>query len=105
MLSAAQTPSDLYSFSHHRNITRLNNERIGALQHLSQRKGGLWGTVHERIAAGSPQSVESTDQDDVPQHIGMGLPLSHIYATYFGGSLELVSMDGWGTSNSSYNTP
>lgn len=90
MLLSSQTPSDLYSFSHHRNTTRLDNERIGALRHLSQRKGGLWGTVHERISPGTQQST------DVPQRIGMGLPLSNIYATYFGGSLELVSMDGWG---------
>jgi len=29
--------------------------------------------------------------------IGIGLPMSNIYAQYFGGSLELVSLDGWGT--------
>jgi pyruvate dehydrogenase kinase 2/3/4 len=98
MLLSSQTPSDLYSFSHHRNTTRLDNERIGALRHLSQRKGGLWGTVHERISPRTEQSAvgQATEQDDVPQRIGMGLPLSNIYATYFGGSLELVSMDGWG---------
>lgn len=99
MLLASQIPSDLYSFSHHRNTTRLDIERIGALQHLSQRKGGLWGTVHERLLPRKQQSAaeEATEQEDVPQRIGMGLPLSNIYATYFGGSLDLVSMDGWGT--------
>lgn len=98
MLLASQIPSDLYSFSHHRNTTRLDIERIGALQHLSQRKGGLWGTVHERLLPRKQQSAaeEATEQEDVPQRIGMGLPLSNIYATYFGGSLDLVSMDGWG---------
>ncbi|KAL8277233.1 hypothetical protein RQP46_010406 [Phenoliferia psychrophenolica] len=29
--------------------------------------------------------------------LGFGLPLSRIYASYFGGSLDLVSMVGWGT--------
>ncbi|EEB95145.1 hypothetical protein MPER_05932, partial [Moniliophthora perniciosa FA553] len=29
--------------------------------------------------------------------IGIGLPMSNIFATYFGGSLELISVDGWGT--------
>lgn len=29
--------------------------------------------------------------------IGCSLPLARIYAGYFGGSLDLVSMYGWGT--------
>lgn len=94
---ASQTPSDLYSFSHHRNNTRLDVERIDALQYLSRRKGGLWGTVSERLSMRQQQvpSSGTTDSEDVPPRIGMGLPLSNIYATYFGGSLQLVSMDGW----------
>jgi 26S proteasome regulatory subunit T1 len=28
--------------------------------------------------------------------LGFGLPMSRLYARYFGGSLSLVSLDGWG---------
>jgi 26S proteasome regulatory subunit T1 len=28
--------------------------------------------------------------------LGYGLPMSRLYAKYFGGSFDLVSMDGWG---------
>jgi pyruvate dehydrogenase kinase 2/3/4 len=101
MLQESQTPSDLYSFSHLRNDTRLAEDRIGALQHFSQRKGGLRGTVDETITL--DQSVvkrsdpgESLNDTPVPRQMGIGLPLSNIYATYFGGTLDLMSMDGWG---------
>lgn len=29
--------------------------------------------------------------------LGYGLPMSRLYAKYFGGSLEFVSLDGWGS--------
>lgn len=103
MLNERQTPSDLYSFSHHRNITRLDDARLVALQHVSRRKGGMMGKVSEKISArnsntrAQEEQEEVAEQEEEPQRMGMGLPLSNIYATYFGGTLELMSMDGWGT--------
>ncbi|KAG8833851.1 hypothetical protein FRC17_009968 [Serendipita sp. 399] len=99
MLMETQTPADLYSFSHHRNDTRMRDDRLVALQHFSQRKGGLWGTVHERFSTPGSESEANEDskEDEEPPPMGMGLPLSNIYVTYFGGKLELLSMDGWGT--------
>jgi len=29
--------------------------------------------------------------------LGFGLPMSRLYAQYFGGSLDLFSLDGWGS--------
>lgn len=100
-LQESQTPSDLYSFSHLRNDTRLAEDRIGALQHFSQRKGGLRGTVDETISLDQSSAEreapgDSLDKVPVPRQMGIGLPLSNIYATYFGGTLELMSIDGWG---------
>lgn len=102
MLQESQTPSDLFSFSHHRNTSRLNDDRLGALQHFSKRKGGLRGTVDETIAVLSSTTQRNMDEvineNVTPRQMGIGLPLSNIYATYFGGTLELMSMDGWGES-------
>merc|ERR1719477_35603 len=33
---------------------------------------------------------------------GYGLPLSRLYARYFGGDLEVISMDGYGTDTFVY---
>ena len=34
--------------------------------------------------------------------LGYGLPMSRLYAKYFGGSLDFKSLDGWGACLSSY---
>lgn len=65
-------------------------------------------TVTEQLGkkrARRPVPLSGNDQPDPAQRvgadvhtrIGIGLPMSNIYARYFGGSLELVSLDGWGT--------
>ncbi|KAF9485330.1 alpha-ketoacid dehydrogenase kinase [Pholiota conissans] len=95
-------PSDLFSFSHVRNATRLDDSRLGALRTASQSEQGLRATVDEQI--GSWQKFRGKDLKDshtppvqvIHPRIGIGLPMSYIYATYFGGKLELVSLDGWG---------
>lgn len=98
-------PSDLFSFSHIRNATRLEDSRLGALRMASEH--GLRATVDEQVShwqqlvPSKGQAVgreENSEPKDLPQpRIGIGLPMSYIFATYFGGSLELVSLDGWGT--------
>ncbi|KAG8685046.1 hypothetical protein FRC09_014993 [Ceratobasidium sp. 395] len=94
--SNAQPPhDDMFSFSHVRNATRLHDERLGALRHLSSSGGGLRATVDEQLDRWNTNS--GSGAPPLVGRMGLGLPLSNIYATYFGGSLDLVSMDGWGT--------
>ncbi|KAI9063232.1 alpha-ketoacid dehydrogenase kinase N-terminal domain-containing protein [Trametes sanguinea] len=94
-----KSPADLFSFSHVRNATRLAEPRLGALRTLSSSQRGMTATVSEQIGKGQPDNDGDVPPDSVNPHprIGIGLPMSNIYATYFGGSLELVSLDGYGT--------
>lgn len=85
-------PTDLYSFSHVRNATRLAHARLGALRTVSA-MGGMHGTVAEQLASAEPTMSPEAESAG---RIGLGLPMSNIYATYFGGSLNLMSLDGWG---------
>lgn len=81
------TPSDLFSFSHVRNATRLEDSRIGALRNASQRQEGLRATVAEQL--GSWEKVRKQQTVDLPAtpsqilhpRIGIGLPMSNIFAT------------------------
>jgi len=98
--ASIQSPSDLFSFSHVRNATRMDDDRLGALRTASSR--GVKATVAEQVGEEVEHSQEGKDPERgagiAPhQRIGLGLPMSNIFATYFGGSLELVSLDGWGT--------
>ncbi|KAF8314766.1 alpha-ketoacid dehydrogenase kinase N-terminal domain-containing protein [Clavulina sp. PMI_390] len=107
---------DLFSFSHFRNSTRLEQDRIGALRTAGSTQGTAlfgFGTVAEQLArflpndnpadaaeSGFPNPASSTVGNGNPRQparIGLGLPMSNIYTTYFGGSLDLMSLDGWGT--------
>jgi hypothetical protein len=125
-----KTPSDLFSFSHIRNATRMEDERLGALRSVSSSPEGVRATVGEQVGRWQnpllnqdERNTECSSNDPeldagVGPHprIGIGLPMSNIFATcvvktgstfnnlvlivftrYFGGSLELVSLDGWGT--------
>lgn len=92
--------TDLYSFSHLRNAARLEDDRIGALRTAGSTRGtGLFGfgTVAEQLARFLPTvkqdraaesegftSPQSASKPSVPARIGLGLPMSNIYATYFG---------------------
>ncbi|KAF8655283.1 hypothetical protein AX16_003182 [Volvariella volvacea WC 439] len=98
-----KTPSDLFSFSHVRNAARLEQSRLGALRTISSSQEGMWATVGEQVdrwqtnASGNTPNNADESKLEVQPRIGIGLPMSNIFATYFGGSLELVSLDGWGT--------
>ncbi len=95
-----KSPSDLFSFSHVRNAGRLADTRLGALRTVSSSTRGMTATVSEQLAAWRRQPGGQGDMPvdtvEPPPRIGIGLPMSNIYATYFGGSLELVSLDGYG---------
>ncbi|KAJ7283626.1 branched-chain alpha-ketoacid dehydrogenase kinase [Mycena rebaudengoi] len=107
--TSVKTPSDLFSFSHLRNAARLQNSRIGALRSVSSSPHGMRATVDEQVDRWHQSLAKYSDAKDInddPEmeagvgphpRIGIGLPMSNIFATYFGGSLELVSLDGWGT--------
>ncbi|KAF8897559.1 hypothetical protein BD779DRAFT_386535 [Infundibulicybe gibba] len=83
-------PTDLFSFSHIRNANRMEGSRLGALR--------TWQSKQSNPSNSAPPN-DPERQAGIGPHprIGIGLPMSNIYANYFGGSLELVSLDGWGT--------
>ncbi|KAI0092427.1 alpha-ketoacid dehydrogenase kinase [Irpex rosettiformis] len=98
LLPQIKSPSDLFSFSHLRNSTRMEHSRLGALRSVSSSTKGITATVKEQLGSMSqPTTRERPDRTAPYPRIGIGLPMSNIFATYFGGSLELVSMDGYGT--------
>ncbi|KAG8931589.1 hypothetical protein FRC01_001094 [Tulasnella sp. 417] len=89
--------ADLFSFSHLRNSTRLTKDRLSALRDASLRERGFTGTVAEQLNEKAHQAAVKRDEaKPFVRRIGLGLPLSNIFATYFGGSLDLISLEGWG---------
>ncbi|KAJ3484544.1 hypothetical protein NLI96_g5576 [Meripilus lineatus] len=105
LLKNIKSPEDLLSFSHIRNATRLEDERLGVLRTISTSSRGIKATVDEQVDNWQHEAEVQQSSSTPEQHaganahprIGIGLPMSNIFATYFGGSLELVSMDGYGT--------
>jgi hypothetical protein len=90
-LSSARikSPSDLFSFSHIRNATRMDDTRLGALRSASSR--GVKATVAEQIRPlrTDQSNVNSNNKDPereagIAPHprIGLGLPMSNIFTTY-----------------------
>lgn len=58
----------------------MNNDRLGALRTASSR--GVKATVAEQVGAGRMHDPE-TDAGIAPhQRIGLGLPMSNIFATW-----------------------
>ncbi|KAI0340926.1 alpha-ketoacid dehydrogenase kinase N-terminal domain-containing protein [Trametopsis cervina] len=98
LIPEIKSPADLFSFSHLRNATRMEDSRLGALRTVSSSGQGIIATVKEQLSTISPDKARDGPDRSAPHpRIGIGLPMSNIFAKYFGGSLELVSMDGYGT--------
>lgn len=82
-----KSPSDLFSFSHTRNATRMENSRLGALRSISSSNYGMRATVAEQLRRWQqplPADVDDPEKDaGVGPHprIGIGLPMSNIFAT------------------------
>jgi len=81
-----ESPSDLFSFSYIRNATRMQDSKIGALRSASSR--GVRATVAEQVGgveAGRDRPGKDPEQGAgiAPhQRMGLGLPMSSIFATW-----------------------
>jgi hypothetical protein len=69
---------------------------------------GLIGTVSEQVPSSSgqtsttPKSQEEAEEElsnlmDAQMRSGIGLPLSQMYASYFGGNVWIHTIQGWGS--------
>ncbi|KAF7965309.1 hypothetical protein HWV62_44502 [Athelia sp. TMB] len=68
-------------------------QHVGGAAAVGSMGGGAGaGNVFGEMAAKGLQAGMGTIAG-----LGYGLPMSRLYARYFGGSLELLSLDGWGT--------
>jgi pyruvate dehydrogenase kinase 2/3/4 len=55
----------------------------------------LYSTAKERVQM--EELDPTTDGPVVLAGYGYGLPISRLYARYFGGDLQIISMEGYGT--------
>ncbi|KAJ3910874.1 hypothetical protein F5877DRAFT_86856, partial [Lentinula edodes] len=85
-----QNPSDLISFSHIRNSARMEHSRLISLRTASSYRRGIWATVNEQVEKWN-RSPDPEKDARVSRYARMGIGL------YFGGSLDLKSLDGYGT--------
>ncbi|KAJ3991092.1 hypothetical protein F5050DRAFT_1317299 [Lentinula boryana] len=86
--NSVQNPADLFSFSHIRNSARMEHSRLLSLRTASSYHQGIWAAVNEQVE--NWQCLPNPEKEDgVERHarMGIGLPMSNIFATYFGGSL------------------
>ncbi|KAG0146578.1 hypothetical protein CROQUDRAFT_657226 [Cronartium quercuum f. sp. fusiforme G11] len=82
------TRRELFSFSH---LAKRKDRLKGLIK-----TGGLTGTVGEQVQDNGSSTMGSTEEEKEVQEarLRIGLPLSSIYAQFFGGSLEMYSIEG-----------
>jgi pyruvate dehydrogenase kinase 2/3/4 len=47
--------------------------------------------------ASNPPELDGPNEGSSMAGYGFGLPISRLYARYFGGDLQIISMEGYGT--------
>ena len=60
----------------------------------------IWTYLYSTAQSPLPDMDESSEGADGPAVLagyGYGLPISRLYARYFGGDLQIISMEGYGT--------
>ncbi len=94
MNSQIHTPSDLFSFSHVRNASRLGQDYLGPLRSASASPMGMRATVDELASRwkvewrqredGTPLKNDPELNSGVGRHprLGIGLAMSNIFARY-----------------------
>lgn len=80
----------------HEDITIKIHDQGGGIPRSSIRK--VWQYTYSTVADTPELNPENNSEFKAPMAgFGYGLPLSRLYAQYFGGDLELISMEGYGT--------
>jgi len=89
-----RSPSDLFSFSHVRNASRLEQDNLGPLRSASASPTGARATVEELVGrwkdewrqreGGAPSKTDPEFKSGVGRHprLGIGLAMSNIFARY-----------------------
>lgn len=87
-----RSPSDLFSFSHIRNASRLEQDSLGLLRTASASPAGMRATVDELVSRwkdeweqredGTPLKIDPDLKSGVGPHprLGIGLAMSNIFA-------------------------
>jgi pyruvate dehydrogenase kinase 2/3/4 len=84
------------------------NETSGCAVQVSDEGGGIprsglpriWTYLYSTAQSPLPDMDDSGEGADGPAVLagyGYGLPISRLYARYFGGDLQITSMEGYGT--------
>ena len=105
-----------YSFTTARSYASGDEDEVDGGPYAAQSIGGLAGLYSTNMQSKKPPGGDGLGSDvssgglfseivgrgvqsgmGTIAGLGYGLPMSRLYAMYFGGSLEFVSLDGWGS--------